>query len=159
MWQTSSDGLTENMCQHSAKSKISPTKQCVNIHIQYTHNIHTQKYKYIHTCTIYTLNTHDLSCCHGNWSRDQTIQTCIYYRLSSDIFKHFNLLPVFRRRLSFFWGKDVKIFCGQGRTFQNILQGFKIFRDRVFTRLHFGRGSEFHEAPPWMAASAKILKL
>jgi hypothetical protein len=38
-----------------------------------------------------------------------------------DIFKHFSLLPFFRRRLS--WGEDVKIFCGQGRTFQNILEG------------------------------------
>jgi hypothetical protein len=53
MWQTSSDGLTENMFKHSAKSKISPTKWCVNIHIQYIQHIHTQKY--IYTCTIYTL--------------------------------------------------------------------------------------------------------
>jgi hypothetical protein len=56
MWQTSSDGLTENMCQHSAKSKISPTNWCVNIHIQYTHNIYTPKNT--HTHIPYTHLTH-----------------------------------------------------------------------------------------------------
>jgi hypothetical protein len=30
-----------------------------------------------------------------------------------DIFKHFSLLPFFRRRLCFFWGEDFEIFCGQ----------------------------------------------
>jgi hypothetical protein len=54
--QTSSDGLTENMCQHSAKSKISPTKWCVNIHIQYTHKIYTHKNTYTHV--LYTHLTH-----------------------------------------------------------------------------------------------------
>jgi hypothetical protein len=57
MWQASSDGLTENMCRHSAKSKISPTKWCVNIHIQYTHNIYTHKNTYTHA-PWYTHLTH-----------------------------------------------------------------------------------------------------
>ena len=38
MWQTSFDGLTENICQHLAKSKISPAKY--GMYHTYTHMIY-----------------------------------------------------------------------------------------------------------------------
>jgi hypothetical protein len=72
-------------------------------------------------------------------NKDCVFHTYVYCTYGRDIFKHFRLLPFFRRRLSFFWGEeDVKKFCVQGCTFQNILEGCKIFWDQLFMCLHFG---------------------